>query len=82
MGKETLILKRAVECASSRMPMNTSGKGLVGIFRLSCSTRLNEAQALNFFGKGGVTYVTGKEVTKQLVFDGLCSVNAKFILRV
>jgi hypothetical protein len=26
--------------------------------------------------------VTGKEVTKQLVFDGLCSVNAKFILRV
>jgi hypothetical protein len=28
------------------------------------------------------TNVTGKEVTKQLVFDGLCSVNAKFILRV
>jgi hypothetical protein len=26
--------------------------------------------------------VTGKEVTKQLVFDGLYSVNAKFILRV
>jgi hypothetical protein len=28
------------------------------------------------------TNVTRKEVTKQLVFDGLCSVNAKFILRV
>jgi hypothetical protein len=26
--------------------------------------------------------VLGKEVTKQLVFDGLCNVNAKFILRV
>ncbi len=26
--------------------------------------------------------MTGKEVTKQLVFDGLYSVNAKFILRV
>jgi hypothetical protein len=33
MGKETLILKRAVECASSMMLMDTSGKGLVGIFR-------------------------------------------------
>jgi hypothetical protein len=28
------------------------------------------------------TSVTGKEVTKQLVFDGLCSVNAQFILKV
>jgi hypothetical protein len=26
--------------------------------------------------------VTGKGMTKQLVFDYLCSVNAKFILRV
>jgi hypothetical protein len=26
--------------------------------------------------------VTEKEVTKQLVFDDLCNVNAKFILRV
>jgi hypothetical protein len=33
MGKETLTLKRAVECASSKMLMGTSGKGLAGIFR-------------------------------------------------
>jgi hypothetical protein len=33
MGKETLTLKRAVECASSRMLMDTSGKGLVEISR-------------------------------------------------
>ncbi len=58
------------------------GKVLQGSSDLSCSTRLNEAEALSFFRKGGVTYVTEKEVTKQLVFDDLCSVNAKFILKV
>jgi len=33
MGKGTLILKRAVECASSRMQMDANGKGLAEIFR-------------------------------------------------
>jgi len=33
MERETLILKRVVECASSRMLMDANGKGLVWIFR-------------------------------------------------
>jgi hypothetical protein len=33
MGKETLILKKAVEYASSRMLIDISGKGLVRIFK-------------------------------------------------
>ncbi len=58
------------------------GKILSGSSNLSRSTRLSEDEGLSFLKNGGVTYVTGKEVTKQLVFDGLCSVNAKFILKV
>jgi hypothetical protein len=38
--------------------MDISGKDLVGSSNLSCSTRLNEAEGLSFFKKGGVTYVT------------------------
>jgi hypothetical protein len=41
---------------------------------------------MGFVGVGVVPdlswVVTGKGVTEQLVFDYLCSVNAKFILRV
>jgi hypothetical protein len=33
MGRGTLILRKAVEFASSKMLMDTSGKGFVGIFR-------------------------------------------------
>jgi hypothetical protein len=33
MGRGTLILKKAVECASSRMQMDANGKGLVETFR-------------------------------------------------
>jgi hypothetical protein len=33
MGKETLILKKAVEYASSRMLMDINGKDLAGIFK-------------------------------------------------
>jgi hypothetical protein len=40
MRKETLILKRAVECASSRMLMDTSEKGLVGIFKSIMSNEI------------------------------------------
>jgi hypothetical protein len=33
MGRGTLILKRVVECASSKMQMDANGKGLVEIFK-------------------------------------------------
>jgi hypothetical protein len=33
MERGTLILKTAVECASSRMQMDANGKGLIEIFR-------------------------------------------------
>jgi hypothetical protein len=39
------------------------GKILSGFSNLSRSTRLSEAEGLSFLNKGGVTYVTGKQVT-------------------
>ncbi len=40
-----------------------------GSSNLSGTTKLNEAEGLSILKKGGVTYVTGKEVTEQEVPD-------------
>ncbi len=53
-----MILKRAAEYASLRMPMDSSGKDLAGIFKSIMFYKIDEAEGLNFSRNGGVTYVT------------------------
>jgi hypothetical protein len=68
MEKETLILKRAAESASLRMPMDSNGKDPAGIYKSITFYKIKEAEGLNFLRKGGVTYVTEQGVTEQIVF--------------
>jgi len=61
MEKETLILKRAAESASLRMPMDSSGKDPAGIYKSITFYKIKEVEGLIFLRKGGVTYVTNRE---------------------
>jgi len=67
MEKETLILKRAVESASLKMPMDNNGKDPAGIYKSITFYKIKEAEGFSFLRKGGVTYVTEQGVTEQIV---------------
>ncbi len=43
--------------------MEISGKDLAWIYKSIMFYMIKEVEGLNFLGKGGVTYVTGQEVT-------------------
>jgi hypothetical protein len=53
MEKETLILKRAVESASLKMPMDNSGKDLARIFKSILFYKIDEAKGLSFLRNEG-----------------------------
>ncbi len=53
-----LILKKVAEYASFRMLMGISGKEHTGIYKSITFYKIKEAEGLNFFRKGGATYVT------------------------
>ncbi len=61
MEKETLILKRAADSASLRMPMDNNGKDPARIYKSITFYKIKEADGLIFLRKGGVTYVTNRE---------------------
>jgi len=48
MEKETLILKRAADSASLRMPMDNNGKDPARIYKLSHSIRLKKLMDSSF----------------------------------
>jgi hypothetical protein len=68
IGLEIVILKKAVEYASFRMLMGINGKDLPGIYKSITFYKIKEVEGFNFLRKGGVTYVIGQEVTRQIVF--------------
>ncbi len=56
-----MILKRAADSASLRMPMDNSGKDPARIYKSITFYKIKEADGLIFLRKGGVTYVTNRE---------------------
>ncbi len=58
MGRGTLILKKAIKYASSKMLLDISGKDHARIFKSIMFYMIDDAEGFGFLKNGGVTYKT------------------------